>query len=108
MIVVMFLLSIIAQWFNLMHLYMQWCNRKLRFRRWWVKRHITNEMRDLFGAYQTLFIYFAQNDHEEFYNMTRMTPHQFETLYGLIRHRLIKRSKRRPLSKRLRLIITLK
>lgn len=105
---VMYMLSSISLWLNLVNLYLRWSQNTFPLRRWWVKSHIRNEMRDMFGAYQTLFMYFTQTDHEEFYKMTRMTPAQFENLYMHIRHRLIKRSIRRPLSKRLRLLITLK
>lgn len=80
----------------------------IRFRRWWVKPHITEEMREMFGNYQNLFFYLINTDHEEFYNLTRMTPDQFNVLYALIEHRLQKTSMRRPLPKRLRLFVTLK
>ncbi|XP_043476015.1 uncharacterized protein LOC122507396 isoform X2 [Leptopilina heterotoma] len=101
------MLSIIAGYFNLVTLYMRLCQARPGIRRWWVKPHIRHNLRELFGAYQTLFLYYIRSDHEEFYKMARMTPDQFDLLYNLIAHRLQKASLRRPLSKKLRLILTL-
>lgn len=101
------MLTIISHWLTIANLYITLCDSQSHFRRWWVKPHIREEMRNIFGVYETLFFYFAENDHEEFYKMTRMMPNQFLKLYNLVRHRLIKTSPRRPLSKKLRLFITL-
>ena len=58
----------------------QFHERKKRFRRWWIKPHIRDRMRDRFGAYKTLFLYF-----EELFLMTRMTVEQFRSLHDILR-----------------------
>ncbi|XP_043462833.1 protein ALP1-like [Leptopilina heterotoma] len=96
---------ICLEWLNLIRLYMRMSSEV--FRRWWVKPHIKTHMRELFGAFDTIFNYFVNNDHENFRKMVRMSVEQFEELHGLIHHRLQKRSLRQPLSTRLRLAVTL-
>lgn len=98
------------QWANLLQkvLFLCKCKGSFRFRRWWVKTHLREEMREIFGAYNSLFLVFIVVDHEEFYNMTRMTPIDFEALHSLVGPRLKKHSLRKPLLTRLRLSVTLK
>ena len=79
------------------------------FRRWRVKPHITEEMRNTYGAYSNLFIYFYLNDHEEFYSLTRMTIEQFDQLHALVKPKLARKTfrGRKPLASELRLAATL-
>lgn len=53
--IAMHLLIIIGEWLNIVNLYLRLINTRSRIRQWWVKPHITVAMRELFGAYQTLF-----------------------------------------------------
>lgn len=64
----------IFEWIKLVLLYVQRREKKVVFRRWWVKHHILESVREVYGAYTTLFIYFAENYEEEFYKMAFMTP----------------------------------
>lgn len=83
--------------------------RKSNTRRWWVKCHLRNQIREAHGACETIWRYFYLHDHEEFFNMTRMTPYQFDTLHNLLRNRLKRKNRfRSPLSTTLRLALTLK
>ena len=60
------------------------------FRRWRSKPHITEEVRSKVGAYSNLFRYFFLHNHEEFYNLTRMTIEQFDALHEMVRPHLEK------------------
>lgn len=71
--------------------------KKHKGRRWWVKPHITTNIRQNFGAHRKLFEYFRISDHEEFFKFTRMTVQQFDYLNDLLKPRLLKRSRREPL-----------
>ena len=72
------MILIVFHWLRILDLYLKYCaGANQQFRRWFTKHHITNEMRDAFGAYETLFLYYANCDHEGFYKMTRMTVPQF-------------------------------
>lgn len=96
-------------WLTIMRLYLKFRRQfKSKIRRWWVKPFIKEMNRNMFGAYETAFLYFFENDHEEFYDMVRMTPDDFEELHNVIGPHLRKFSRRRPLSTRLRLALTLK
>lgn len=100
---------IMLSWMKILHLYLRYLNIcGDGVRRWWVKPHIKDQMRDIFGAYEALFLYFFQNDHDEFLKMVRMTPNDFEDLHDIVGLRLKKFSIRRPLPSRLRLALTLK
>lgn len=104
-----FIVVIMYHWINLMKLVVRSREEERRGnRRWHVRPHITNFMRDNYGAYEMLFLYFANNDSEEFYNMVRMDLQCFRVLYNLLYERLLKTSLRRPLSGELRLVLTLK
>ncbi|XP_071559875.1 putative nuclease HARBI1 isoform X1 [Temnothorax nylanderi] len=76
-------------------------------RRWWVKPHLSVEMRHNFGAHQNLFKYFKASDHEELFKFTRMSVEQFDMLHNLLKPKLEKRSHRTPLATELRLALTL-
>lgn len=101
----MTMILIYLEWLNLIRLYVKMSTEV--FRCWWVKPHIRTHVRDLFGAYDSLFQYFILNDHESFQKIVRISVDQFEELHDLISHRLQKRSLRQPLSTRLRLAVTL-
>lgn len=81
---------------------------KKKLRRWWVKPHITLELRNQFGFYSTLFTHFRMNDEEEFKRLTRMSIPQFNNLIDLVRPHLEKQTViRTPLCPELRLAVTL-
>lgn len=77
-------------------------------RRWWVKPHLSMQIRQNFGAHQKLLQYFKTSDHEEFFKFTRMSVEQFDMLHSLLEPKLKKRSHRTPLATELRLALTLK
>ncbi|OXU18653.1 hypothetical protein TSAR_014054 [Trichomalopsis sarcophagae] len=79
----------------------------IRFRRWWIKPELKEEIGLRFGAYSTIFLYFKLEDEEEFYNFVGMTLTQFNNLHNLVHNRLVKRSCRRSLSPELRLAAVL-
>lgn len=81
---------------------------RTRFRRWWTQPHLTENQRQLHGAYSNLFRYFKLNNHEQFYNFVGLTVPQFDHLLGLVRARLTKRSRRPSLAPELRLAAVLK
>lgn len=70
-------------------------------RRWWVKEHL--KQRNILGAYRVLFLYFKENDHEEFYKLTRLTLRQFDLLHQLVKRKLQKNSWRESISTEMRL-----
>lgn len=81
---------------------------KMRFRRWWTKPELAEEMRDRYGAYTTIFLYFKLQDEEEFYNFVGMRLESFINLLNLVQERLVKRSRRKSLPPELRLAAVLK
>ena len=75
-------------------------------RRWWVHPLLTS--RERHGFFITHFQYMLENDDEElFFKYTRMTLHQFNFLIQRARPYLLKRSRKKPLSPKERLMITL-
>lgn len=74
--------------------------------RWWVRP--INVDRCAKGAFRNLFDEIKNTDGEMFFKYTRMTPDQFDTLLALVRPKLLKRSRRKPLSPGLRLAMTIK
>lgn len=82
--------------------------RRRIVRRWWVKPHLYTNIRHELGAHQKLFMYFQTNDHEEFYNFTRMSVQQFNYLHDLLKPMLKKRSRREPLPTEVRVAVTLR
>lgn len=77
-------------------------------RRWWVKPHISIDMRYNFGAHTKLVTYFKTNDHEEFFKFTRMSVEQFNFLHDLLKPKLQKQSHRIPLPTEIRFAATLR
>jgi len=73
-------------------------------RRWWIR---PINPRNEFGHFQNLFLYMKREDHEEFFEFTRMVPSQFNNLCDLVRPFLTKRSIRPSLSVELRVAVTL-
>ena len=54
------MILIVFHWLRGLELYLEYCaGANQPFRRWFTKHHITNEMRDAYGAYETLFLYYA-------------------------------------------------
>jgi len=74
-------------------------------RRWWIRP--INRPCNEFGHFQNLFSYMKREDHEEFFEFTRMVPSQFNKLCDLVRPLLTKRSIRPSLSVKLRVTVTL-
>ncbi|XP_043479980.1 putative nuclease HARBI1 [Leptopilina heterotoma] len=107
MLVLFNIILISYQWMRLLYLLDKLLKKKEFIRRWHVKPHITNMMRDTHGAYEALFLYFANCHEEEFYKMCRMNVRTFQKLHNLVGPRLQKKSRRRPLSTELRLALYL-
>lgn len=100
---------IVHHWLNMLNIVHRCLDQlQIPLRRWWVKPHIRNIMRDNYGAYEMLFLYYANNDSEEFFNMVRMDVESFWKLYNMLHLRLRKTSVRKPLSGELRLALTLR
>ncbi|TGZ40682.1 hypothetical protein DBV15_12085 [Temnothorax longispinosus] len=74
-------------------------------RRWWVRP--INRRRDELGFHSNLVSEIMLSDHEEFFSYSRMWPEQFNILLSLVRPLLLKRSRRRALSPKLKLAATL-
>lgn len=77
----------------------------MKIRRWWVKQHLTQEERETYGAYHTVFQYFKEEDHEEFHDFLGMSVEAFEKLHELTKERLEKKKTRmrEPLPSELKL-----
>ena len=78
-----------------------------QIRRWWVKPLLKEEERNSFGAYQKVFKYIKVEDSEEFQKFVGMSTQQFSYLLDLVKPKLLKRSRRKPLSIELKLCFTL-
>ena len=63
-------------------------------RRWWIKPHLYPQVRDNCGGYQLIFRYFYLHDHEEFFELTRMSVDQYTLLSELTRNKLTSKSHR--------------
>lgn len=74
-------------------------------RRWWVRP--INRTRNNLGFFNNQFKEAYETDHEEFFNMTRMTPAQYDHICHLVRPFLTKRSIRKPISVNERIAVTL-
>ena len=70
----------------------QECEKLKRIRRWWVRPHLKDNLKERYGAYATIFQYFKLHDHEEFYAFVGMTVNQFDYLHRLVHPILLKRS----------------
>lgn len=85
----------------LLYTYLQKRNR----RRWWV-RYI-NQQREQQGIYNNMFKELYFTDEEQFFEYMRMNKMQFDYLLSLVGPSLQKKSLRKPLPARLRLVVTL-
>jgi len=99
-------LQLCSEFLNLLSLYTRLLSESNN-RRWWVRPINNEKKRRAKGFHLTYFRELIETDHEEFFNWTRMWPHQFRDLYKLVRSRLLKRSRRRSLHPELRLVLTL-
>lgn len=93
-------------WHNL--LLLQWQaikKRRTKQRRWWVRP--VNRLRNAQGFYHNLVQEIIQSDHEEFFELYRMWPEQFNLLVNLVHPHIKKNSIRTPLPTELRLAVTL-
>lgn len=99
-------LQLCLQFFNLVLLYIRLLSES-NIRRWWVRPVNSEKNRHSKGFHLTYFRELMKTDHEEFFNWTRMWPHQFRNLYELVHPRLLKRSYRRSLHPELKLVLTL-
>ncbi|KYN02591.1 hypothetical protein ALC62_06591 [Cyphomyrmex costatus] len=63
-----------------MYLYLKRCRNR---RRWWIKP--INRTRNNLGFFNNQFKEAYETDHEEFFNMTRMTPVQYDHLCHLVK-----------------------
>lgn len=79
--------------------------RRRREKRWWVRP--INRTRNELGYFNNQFKEAYETDHEEFFDMTRMTPAQYDHLCNLVRSFLTKKSIRKPISLNERIAITL-
>ncbi|XP_024871913.1 protein ANTAGONIST OF LIKE HETEROCHROMATIN PROTEIN 1-like [Temnothorax curvispinosus] len=99
--------SLLLAWVHIERIRIILKKKRKSSRRWWVKPHLTVEMRNNFGAHEKLFAYFKTSDHEELFKFTRMSVEQFDMLHSLLKPKLEKRSHRTPLPTELRLALTL-
>ena len=97
------LLTLSVQYVELVWMYLKH-KRRSRSRLHWVKPHLQDHLRDVYGGYG-LFTYFYYCDHKKFRKMCRMTPAQFDMLEEIVGFRLLKRNLRRPLLARFRLAV---
>lgn len=86
-----------------MYLYLK--RKRRRERRWWVKP--INRTRNELGYFNNQFKEAYETDHEEFFDMVRMTPAQYDHLCNLVRLFLTKKSLRKPISVNERIAMTL-
>lgn len=100
--------NLLLAWTNIQKLRIISRKKYKTSRRWWVKPHLSVEMRYNFGAHHKLFKYFKTSDHEELFNFTRMSVDQFDMLHNLLKLKLEKKSNRTPLATELRLALTLR
>ena len=80
----------------------------LSSRRWWVKPHLRNNIRDAIGGYNKIFIYYKLQDHEKFYRLIRMSVASFNYLFNIVKRKLTKHGPRKPLSAELKLAVVLR
>lgn len=101
-------LNLLSVWTQITKIRLRLRKRRKLTRRWWVKPHISINMRQHFGAHQKLFMYFRVSDHEEFFKLVRMSVQQFDNLHDLLKSKLRKRSRREPLPTEIRIAVTLR
>lgn len=97
-----------SAWIQIQRIRMILKKKRKICRRWWVKPHLSMEIRHNIGAHEKLFKYFKISDHEEFFKFTRMSVEQFDVLHTLLKPKLQKRSHRVPLATELRVALTLR
>lgn len=85
-----------------MFLYMR---QKRHGRRWWIRP--INRSRSTLRYFNNQFKEAYETDHEEFFNMIRMTPAQYDDLCRFVQPFLIKRSIRKPIIVEERVAMTL-
>ncbi|XP_043471954.1 protein ANTAGONIST OF LIKE HETEROCHROMATIN PROTEIN 1-like [Leptopilina heterotoma] len=109
MLITYYTILIAFQWLQLLQrcLLLIYSHQNQSNRRWHVRPHITNYLRDNYGAYECLFLYYANSDQELFKEMCRLSVDGFKKLHDIVGPSLVKRSRRRPLSTEVRLAITL-
>lgn len=101
----LFFLSCLS-WHNL--LLLQWQaikKRRTKQRRWWVRP--VNRLWNAQGFYHNLIQELIQSDHEEFFELYRMWPEQFNLLVNLVHPHIKKNSIWTPFPTELRLAVTL-
>lgn len=79
--------------------------KRMPRRRWWVRP--VNRPRRAHGFYINLLNELMTSDHEEFFDLFRMSPEQFELLVNFVHLFLQKHSIRTPLPTKLRVAGTL-
>ena len=72
-----------------------------------MKPHLHPSLRNIYGAYNHLFVYFALNDAQEFYDFMHLSLDHYITLLTFVRQKLVKHSRRPPLSPDVRLAVVL-
>ena len=77
-----------------------------KIRRWWVRPFLRH--RDTLGFGATVFHHIIDDDPELFKSFTRLSVDQFNYILGLVHLKLLKRSRRKALLEKERLLITLK
>ena len=93
---------------NLCNIILSRYEKTLNIRRWWVKPHLQENLREMYGAYRTIFTYFKLHNEEEFRMFVGMRVNQFAELHRLVEPKLLKESQRKPLPSELRLAVVLK
>lgn len=101
--VFMFLLAMHSNMIARYHVWKMW--KRLPRRRWWVRP--VNRPRRAQGFCNNLLHELITSDHEEFFDLFRMLPEQFDLLVKLVHPFLRKHSIRTPLSTKLRVAVTL-
>lgn len=100
--------NLLLIWMHVLKMRILIKKRRKVTRRWWVKPHLSIDMRQNFGAHRKLFTYFKTSNHEEFFKFTRMSVQQFDVLHDLLKPKLQKESHRTPLLTEIRIAATLR
>lgn len=87
-----------------MYIYLKQKRRRVE-RRWWIRP--INRSRSDIGYFNNQFQEAYETDHEEFFEITRMIPTQYDHLCHLVRPFLTKKSLRKPISVNERVTLTL-
>ncbi|XP_051153689.1 uncharacterized protein LOC127276973 [Leptopilina boulardi] len=90
------------------NLYFEQKYKEEHWRRYWVKPHLYSNIRNIYGAFAVTFDYIKRENHEDFYDLYRMTECQFDKWHELLRSNLEKNYVvREPLSSALKLAVML-